>query len=164
MKIIISLRTGQKKKRIELLQKKAEVKNLLEKETTSLNPPSKQSASKITRAQILEETEKRNAAATKKKEPVTHIDKPLEENINRLQVDGLEARTVNDAIAILSIKDAELDKHPEKRMKAAYTAYEAANLPRIKSENPTLRLSQLKQILNKDWMRAPENPLNQCNN
>ena len=46
-------------------------------------------------------------------------------------------------------------------MKAAYTAFEAIHLPRIKSENPNLRLSQLKQILKKDWMKSADNPLNQ---
>jgi len=59
------------------------------------------------------------------------------------------------------MKEPEVDRHPERRMKAAFTAYEEANMARIKSENPTLRMSQLKQILRKEWMRSPENPLNQ---
>lgn len=54
-----------------------------------------------------------------------------------------------------------MDKHPEKRMKAAFAAFEEANMVRIKAENPTLRLSQLKQILRKEWMKSPENPTNQ---
>jgi hypothetical protein len=32
---------------------------------------------------------------------VTHIEKPLEENVNRLQVEGEEARSVEQAIAML---------------------------------------------------------------
>nr|CAD7463241.1 unnamed protein product [Timema tahoe] len=108
------------------------------------------------------ENEKRQLASVcKVKESVTHIEKPLEENINRIQVEGDEARSVEEAIAVLSVKDPDVDRHPEKRLKAAYTAFEEANMPRIKSENPTLRLSQLKQILRKDWMKSPENPLNQ---
>jgi len=47
------------------------------------------------------ETEKRRIATTKTKEPVTHIEKPLEENINRLQTEGLQARSVEEAIAVL---------------------------------------------------------------
>ena len=47
------------------------------------------------------ETEKRRLAATKTKEPVTHIEKPLEENINRLQTEGVQARSVEEAIALL---------------------------------------------------------------
>lgn len=53
------------------------------------------------------------------------------------------------------------DKHPEKRLKAAFTAFEEVNLPRLKAENPTLRLSQLKQMLRKEWTKSPQNPINQ---
>ncbi len=55
----------------------------------------------------------------------------------------------------------DVDHHPERRMKAAFAAYEEANMPRLKKENPNMRLSQLKQQLKKEWMKAPENPLNQ---
>lgn len=54
-----------------------------------------------------------------------------------------------------------LDKHPEKRLKAAYTAFEAENLPRLRAENPSMRLSQVKQLMNKEWMKSPNNPINQ---
>ena len=47
------------------------------------------------------ETEKRRLSVTKTKEPVTHIEKPLEENINRLQTEGVQARSVEEAIAVL---------------------------------------------------------------
>lgn len=53
------------------------------------------------------------------------------------------------------------DKHPEKRLKAAYKAYEAENMPRIKAENPSMRLSQWKQLLFREWTKSPQNPLNQ---
>lgn len=46
-------------------------------------------------------------------------------------------------------------------MKAAYATFEEKMLPVIKEQNPTLRLSQLKQILRKEWIKSPENPLNQ---
>lgn len=55
----------------------------------------------------------------------------------------------------------DVDKHPEKRLKAAYNAFEEVNLPRLKAENPTLRLTQLKQLLRKEWLKSPQNPLNQ---
>jgi Coiled-coil domain-containing protein 124 /Oxs1 len=61
--------------------------------------------------------------------------------------------SVDDAAAV--------DMHPEKRMKAAYTAFEEKRLPILKEENPNLRLSQLKQLLKKEWNRSPDNPLNQ---
>lgn len=55
-----------------------------------------------------------------------------------------------------------MDRHPEKRMKAAYTSFEETQLPILKKQNPTLRLSQLKQLLKKEWLKSPENPLNQA--
>ena len=62
---------------------------------------------------------------------------------------------------ICSVKEPEVDKHPEKRVKAAYQKFEEENLPLLKQDNPNMRLSQLKQMLKKDWMKSPENPLNQ---
>lgn len=46
-------------------------------------------------------------------------------------------------------------------MRAAFTAFEEAQLPRLKQENPNMRLSQLKQLLKKEWLRSPDNPMNQ---
>ena len=76
-----------------------------------------------------------------------------------------EARSVEDAITVLSIGDSggvSVDKHPEKRMKAAYAAFEEREIPRLKQENPNLRMSQLKQLLRKEWMKSPDNPINQA--
>ncbi|KAJ8872492.1 hypothetical protein PR048_026098 [Dryococelus australis] len=151
----------QARKKQETLEKKAQSKALLEEELGSIKPSSKQPISKISQFQIQAENEKRKVAAggkIKDKEPVTHIEKPLEENVNRILIEGEEARTVEEAIAVLRFV---FSMAPEKRMKAAYATFEAANLPRIKSENPSLRLTQLKQILHKEWVKSPENPMNQ---
>lgn len=67
--------------------------------------------------------------------------------------------TYNHNLKCFSEK-SDTDRHPEKRLKAAYTAFEEANLPILKAENPTLRLSQLKQMLRKEWLKSPQNPLN----
>ena len=59
---------------------------------------------KLSRAQIRQETEKRDAIARGKaqqEQENTHLSKPLEENINRVAVDGEEARTVEEAISVL---------------------------------------------------------------
>ena len=54
----------------------------------------------------------------------------------------------------------EVDKHPEKRLKAAYNEFLENNLQRVKDENKGLKLSQHKQILWKEWLKSPSNPLN----
>lgn len=104
------------------------------------------------------------AAETRKKDEETA--EPLEENPNQqmaalMAAEGaVEARSVEDAIAVLNVGGTPVDRHPEKRMKAAYNAFEERELPRLKQENPNMRLSQLKQLLKKDWMKSPENPMN----
>lgn len=68
---------------------------------------------------------------------------------------------IEDIVCYYSNQAEEVDQHPEKRMKAAYKKYEETNLPILKQENPNMKLSQLKQMLWKDWQKSPENPLNQ---
>ncbi|XP_068626311.1 coiled-coil domain-containing protein 124-like [Battus philenor] len=151
------------KKRLEQLKKKAEAKALLEKEMESIKGNVKAAPQpKITRAQIEQIKERSQKAEPEKPVPsrVVVEEPPLEENLNRLQLEGEVAQSVEEAISILSDK-ADLDKHPEKRLKAAFTAFEEVNLPRLKAENPTLRLSQLKQMLRKEWIKSPQNPVNQ---
>ena len=72
----------------------------------------------------------------------------------------MQARTVDEAIAVLggSGGAAKVDKHPERRIKAAFAAFEEREMPRLKAENPTLRMSQLRQVLKKEWMKSPDNP------
>lgn len=66
---------------------------------------------------------------------------------------------ITDSV-LISVNTDEADRHPEKRMKAAYKAFEAEHLPRIKAENPSMRLSQWKQIMHREWTKSPQNPLN----
>lgn len=151
------------KKRLEQLERKKELQQLHEQEMDSIKG-AKSQAAKVTRAQILENQERLAAAAeaARAKSQLSHDELPLEENVNRLEVEGLEARNVDEAISALSVSDdSQFDRHPEKRVKAAYTEFEDSRLPVLKQENPNMRLSQLKQMLKKEWMKSPENPLNQ---
>lgn len=67
---------------------------------TSIKKPTKAApAPKVTRAQIAQQST--TITKPEKQEVETHLTVPLEENINRLQVDGEEARSVNEAINIL---------------------------------------------------------------
>uniref|UniRef100_T1IPE4 Coiled-coil domain-containing protein n=1 Tax=Strigamia maritima TaxID=126957 RepID=T1IPE4_STRMM len=153
------------KKKQESADRKAASKQMLEEEMSELKATAtKPIPNKVTRAQIVTTvTEKQNKNKTPDK-VVYENEKPIEENVNRLTVDGEEARTIEAAISVLSSKDEEVDRHPERRVKAAYAAFEAENLPRVKAENPHLRLSQWKEIVKKDWMKSPKNPLIQMKN
>jgi len=155
------------KKRLEALAKKKERDDMLQQENADIAAKqAKTNPIKVTRAQIAELNERReNIALGKdsKQEPVTHLTVPLEENVNRLAVDGVEARNIDEAIGALRVSEGPaVDKHPEKRMKAAYEDFENVRLPQLKSENPSMRLSQLKQMLRKEWQKHPDNPLNKA--
>lgn len=152
------------KRRLDVLERKKEKQRLLDEEDAKLKTKLAKPAppAKVTRAQIEETLKKEEIQKEIVEKPKTHLEMPLEENVNRrvLEEGEVEARSIEDAIAALSVSK-ELDRHPERRMKAAFTAYEEQNLPRLKQENPNMRLSQLKQLLKKEWMKSPENPMNQ---
>ncbi|XP_049535835.1 coiled-coil domain-containing protein 124 [Anopheles darlingi] len=155
------------RRKAEAARKKAETKALLEQEMNSIKTTAKVSVQKITRSQIDAEVEKRNRAIeTLSSHPPKTIAEPkvapLEENLNRVMADTEVAQTIDQAIAVLSVSgEGGTDRHPEKRMKAAYKAYEEEQLVRLKQEYPSLKLSQLKQMIFKNWQKAPENPMNQ---
>lgn len=152
----------QDRKKQEAADRKAESKVLLEQEMSSIKKPVPKVAppAKVTRAQVSANLASTSVVKKEKEKVETHLDLPLEENLNRIVIDGEEARTVTEAISLLSSKQQDSDKHPEKRMKAAYTAFEDRRLKVLKEELPTLRLSQLKQMIFKEWQKSPENPLN----
>ncbi|ORY50609.1 DUF1014-domain-containing protein [Neocallimastix californiae] len=54
-----------------------------------------------------------------------------------------------------------IDRHPERRVKSAYAVFEEKTMPILKAENPHLRRTQLKQMLQKKWKKSPDNPMNQ---
>ena len=126
-------------------------------------------AKKVTRAEIQELQEKEVEERQKLQSCAAGTSTeflPLDENPNHLlrqrQLEGHhDAGSVDEAIKLLKVSDKKVDIHPEKRLKAAYAAFEDRELPRLKSENPNLRLSQLKQLLKKEWMKSPDNPMNQ---
>eukprot|EP01102_Stenamoeba_stenopodia_P011992 TRINITY_DN3731_c0_g1_i2.p1 TRINITY_DN3731_c0_g1~~TRINITY_DN3731_c0_g1_i2.p1 ORF type:complete len:257 (+),score=100.98 TRINITY_DN3731_c0_g1_i2:59-772(+) len=175
-------------KKAEAARKRAEKKALEEKEQAELSKlKPKQPPPKVTRAEIEKQTEKEKAKAKATTSSTTTTtsssstslsstdndeedwEAGLEKNINHLireeqakhGADALiDARSVEEALSGLGVTDGK-DKHPEKRLKAAYLAYESANLPVLRQENPGLKLSQYKEMLWKQWQKSPENPLNQ---
>jgi hypothetical protein len=75
------------------------------------------------------------------------------------------ARSVDSAIkatAWSNITGADLvkDRHPEKRVKAAFKAFESERLPELRADYPELKLSQIKEKLKKEWEKSDRNPLN----
>ncbi|TDL15866.1 DUF1014-domain-containing protein [Rickenella mellea] len=103
----------------------------------------------------------------------------VEEKMEKLEVvDGAEpevftATGIDDALELLEVVTAKkdkasvgqqaagLEKHPERRFKAALEAYQERELPNLRAEHRGLRLQQYKEILYKQFQKSPENPFNQ---
>uniref|UniRef100_I3N5D3 Coiled-coil domain containing 124 n=1 Tax=Ictidomys tridecemlineatus TaxID=43179 RepID=I3N5D3_ICTTR len=126
------------KRRLEQLERKKETQRLLEEEDSKLKggKAPRAAPSKVTRAQI-EDTLRRD-----------------HQHRDTVDTGGLPVT--------MEWPSWPLKAEPwDRRMRAAFTAFEEAQLPRLKQENPNMRLSQLKQLLKKEWLRSPDNPMNQ---
>ncbi len=80
------------------------------------------------------------------------IDQITEDGVEVIDVTGVE-----DALTELSLN--EIDKHPEKRMRAAWNAYYEKQLPLFKAEYPNAKRSQLIDMIQKEFKKSPENPV-----
>lgn len=77
---------------------------------------------------------------------------------------ALSASGIDNALDALSLtnKDtSKVERHPERRFKAAYAAFEARRLPEIEQENPGLRRQQRIELCRKEFDKSEENPFNQ---
>ncbi|KAG8700157.1 hypothetical protein FRC09_006136 [Ceratobasidium sp. 395] len=98
-------------------------------------------------------------------EPVKQVEEEL--------VESFAATGIDDALDLLEVVNAKTDKasvgqqaagierHPERRFKAALEAFQQRELARIKEERPGLRLNQYKDLLYKEFQKSPDNPFNQ---
>ncbi|KXG46385.1 Protein of unknown function DUF1014 [Penicillium griseofulvum] len=66
-----------------------------------------------------------------------------------------------DALSLASKDTSKIDRHPERRFKAAYAAFEERRLPEIEQENPGLRRNQRMELCRKEFEKSEENPFNQ---
>ncbi|KAL4065193.1 hypothetical protein V8B97DRAFT_1945931 [Scleroderma yunnanense] len=77
-------------------------------------------------------------------------------------LDLLEVVTARMDKASVGQQAAGIERHPERRFKAAFEAYKERELPKLKVNHPGLRLQQYQEILYKQFQKSPENPFNQA--
>jgi hypothetical protein len=78
---------------------------------------------------------------------------------------SLSATGIDNALDALSLTEndsSKIDRHPERRFKAAYAAFEEWRLPEIEEENPGLRRQQRIELCRKEFEKSEENPFNQA--
>ncbi|XP_047066932.1 coiled-coil domain-containing protein 124 [Lolium rigidum] len=133
-------------------------------------------AAKVTEAELLRRREEerlrleRDAEAAKKRAARVSEEDEYERVVvvpNTNRDDSIvEASSVGEAIARMSLVNSEsplpADRHPERRLKASFKAFEEAELPRLKEEKPGLTLKQYKDMIWKLWKKSPDNPLNKA--
>ena len=88
----------------------------------------------------------------------------LKPNANQARGDGtlLEADSLEGALSVLDLASGgsgAVDKHPEKRAKAAFIKYRKEQEPIMREEYPHLKRSQIKERIWKMWQKSPDNPL-----
>lgn len=168
----LSREASREAKQAEEARKKEEKKEIIAREEAIMTGYSNKkglTSVKINRADIRISALNHIAVKpSKKKETQTIHDVRLLPNMNRADQELLaaggeivDARGLDQALSVLKIVDEEVDqdKHPEKRQRAAYSAFEAERLPQLKGEFPTLKFTQLKEKLQKEWKKHPDNPM-----
>lgn len=133
-------------KKLEAARKKAEKDALLAEEER--NAPSKPKNAK---------------AATKKTRGLDLAQ--LDDSDPSKASPALNASGIENALDALGLtadnKSDKVDRHPERRFKAAHAAYEARRLPEMEEEHKGLRRNQRVEMVRKEFEKSPENPFNQ---
>lgn len=176
-------REEEAEKRAEVAAKKAEARRLAEIEEKELEKaikkPDKKAnrvsvpVPKVTEAELRRRREEEQAELMRKAEQAKKRQDRLasEEEYEKMVLVSntnrddsvVEARSVEEAIAKMSVADSlPVDRHPERRLKASFKAFEEAELPKLKEEKPGLTHNQYKDMVWKLWKKSPDNPLNQA--
>ncbi|KAL4780525.1 hypothetical protein BJX76DRAFT_337836 [Aspergillus varians] len=137
-------------KKAEIARKKAERDALLAAEEAS--QPSKPKNTKS--------AGKKNAAPSRGTLDLGQLDSDAPKSKAALNATGID--NALDALSLTSKDSGKIDRHPERRFKAAYAAYEARRLPEIEEENPGLRRQQRIELVRKEFEKSDENPFNQA--
>ncbi|CAG8685461.1 15117_t:CDS:2 [Dentiscutata erythropus] len=152
-----SKKESQKLKREAQLAKKNEAARLLEQEESQLSKHKP-----LMKKKAIKRTQNQEKASAERRE----IPEFSASNID----DALDLMTVvtNSSTAVgggpgQSGGAVNVEKHPEKRFKAALAAYEEREMPKVKEEHPGLRYTQYREIIYKNFQKSPENPFNQAN-
>ncbi|KAI4318571.1 hypothetical protein MLD38_032256 [Melastoma candidum] len=178
-------REEEAEKRAEALARKAEARQLAEQEEKDLDKSMRKvdkkvsrvsvpsaPVRKVTEAELIKRREEEKAEMERRAEEAKRREKRMadEEEYERVVLvsntnrdEGvIEARSVEEAIVQMTVAESlPVDRHPERRLKASFKAFEEAELPKLKAEKPGLAHNQYKDMIWKLWKKSPDNPLNQ---
>ncbi|KAK3400158.1 hypothetical protein B0T20DRAFT_452276 [Sordaria brevicollis] len=122
---------------------------------------------------LLREEEKNTPGRSQPKNAKTAVKKTRGLDLSQLDDDGsgplsaLNASGIDNALDALSLTSSsnndKIDRHPERRFKAAYAAFEERRLAEMEKDGSGqgLRLNQKKEKIKKEFEKHPDNPFNQ---
>ena len=93
----------------------------------------------------------------------------LDDDTSKSSKPALNATGIDNALDALSLTSAnpaeKIDRHPERRFKAAYAAFEERRLSEMEAdgESKGLRRNQRIELVKKEFEKSDENPFNQAN-
>jgi hypothetical protein len=146
----ISKKDAVETKKADAARKKAERDALLAAEEQS--QPSKPKA---------KSTQKKSSAPSRGTLDISQLDDEGSHKETTLNASGIE--NALDALSVAAGPDStKVDRHPERRYRAAYAAFEARRLPEIELEHPGLRKQQRIDICRKEFDKSEENPFNKA--
>ncbi|KAL0944384.1 uncharacterized protein CTRU02_202271 [Colletotrichum truncatum] len=126
---------------------------------------------KAERDAMLKEEEASNPGRAAPKNSKTAVKKTRGLDLSQLDGNGGSSSALNasgidnalDALSLTGSSDAKVDRHPERRFKAAYAAFEERRLKEMDDDGSGqgLRLQQRKDKIRKEFEKSPENPFNQ---
>ncbi|XP_010526547.1 PREDICTED: coiled-coil domain-containing protein 124 [Tarenaya hassleriana] len=175
-------REEEAEKKAEAVSKKAEARRLAEMEEKelekALKKPDKKAnrvsvpIPKMTEVELRQRREEEQAELAKKAEEAKKRQARMaaEEEYEKMVLvtntnrddSIIEAHGVDEALARMAVSDTlPVDRHPERRLKASFKAFEETELPKLKEEKPGLTHTQYKDMIWKMWKKSPDNPLNQ---
>ncbi|KAK3379945.1 hypothetical protein B0T24DRAFT_175994 [Lasiosphaeria ovina] len=139
---------AEKAKKEELARKKAEREALEAAEAASL--PSRAGPKKA-------------KAAPKKTKGLDLSQLDGDDNVALPALNATGIENALDALSVAGGSDAKVDKHPERRFKAAYAQFEQRRLSEMEKDGSGvgLRQNQKQMKIKKEFEKSPENPFNQ---
>jgi hypothetical protein len=141
-------------KKAEAARKKAEREELEAKELAELK------SAKPAKAKAAGKKGGASSVAPKRGLDLGQLDATEEKKVSALNATGID--NALDALSLAGEASAseQLDRHPERRVKAAYTVFELRRLEEMKDDK-TLRRQQKIELIRKEFEKSPENPFNQ---
>lgn len=148
-------------KRLAQIQRKKENREMLETENKNTKgknivKPQKRTQFEINQA-LLKQSQKKDDDTSKQN---AYYDSELPEearNMNKSKAASIAAGNVEAEGLDQALDQLNINVKP-KRM--TYSDFESNRMADVKAENPTLRLTQLKQMIRKEWIKSPLNPMN----